>query len=156
MKLKTHILDIMRLFYKNQLKKSYYFTKIYLAISEFKRAPINSPLSHIFPFFSILSDSPFRTAISGAILKLQEEGKLHILKTRWWKEKKGGGKCRVSLSIVYFKGLCQRVSKTFNRCNSRGDIWRLIKFKWPRYHTVLRLLINRVHSAQFSILARLK
>lgn len=25
-------------------------------------------------------DSPYRTAISGAVLKLQEEGKLHILK----------------------------------------------------------------------------
>jgi hypothetical protein len=43
-----------------------------------------------------LADSPYRTAISGAILKLQEEGKLHILKTRWWKEKRGGGSCRVS------------------------------------------------------------
>lgn len=42
------------------------------------------------------SDSPYRTAISGAILKLQEEGKLHMLKTRWWKEKRGGGSCRVS------------------------------------------------------------
>lgn len=30
------------------------------------------------------------------MLKLQEEGKLHILKTRWWKEKRGGGSCRVS------------------------------------------------------------
>ncbi|XP_047102841.1 glutamate receptor ionotropic, kainate 2 isoform X2 [Schistocerca piceifrons] len=39
-------------------------------------------------------NSPYRTAISGAILKLQEEGKLHILKTRWWKEKRGGGTCR--------------------------------------------------------------
>lgn len=44
---------------------------------------------------SFFADSPFRTAISGAILKLQEEGKLHILKTRWWKEKRGGGSCRV-------------------------------------------------------------
>jgi len=42
------------------------------------------------------SDSPYRTAINGAILKLQEEGKLHVLKTRWWKEKRGGGSCRVS------------------------------------------------------------
>lgn len=33
--------------------------------------------------------------MSGAVLKLQEEGKLHILKTRWWKEKRGGGSCRV-------------------------------------------------------------
>ncbi|EZA54440.1 Glutamate receptor, ionotropic kainate, partial [Ooceraea biroi] len=39
-------------------------------------------------------NSPYRTAISGAILKLQEEGKLHMLKTRWWKEKRGGGACR--------------------------------------------------------------
>ncbi|XP_014479807.1 PREDICTED: glutamate receptor ionotropic, kainate 2 isoform X3 [Dinoponera quadriceps] len=39
-------------------------------------------------------NSPYRTAISGAILKLQEEGKLHMLKTRWWKEKRGGGSCR--------------------------------------------------------------
>ncbi|XP_074099238.1 kainate-type ionotropic glutamate receptor subunit 1D isoform X7 [Cotesia typhae] len=39
-------------------------------------------------------NSPYRTAISSAILKLQEEGKLHTLKTRWWKEKRGGGKCR--------------------------------------------------------------
>lgn len=39
-------------------------------------------------------NSPYRTAISGAILKLQEEGKLHILKTRWWKEKRDGGSCR--------------------------------------------------------------
>ncbi|XP_014247018.1 glutamate receptor ionotropic, kainate 2-like isoform X3 [Cimex lectularius] len=39
-------------------------------------------------------NSPYRTAISGAVLKLQEEGKLHMLKTRWWKEKRGGGACR--------------------------------------------------------------
>ncbi|PBC34948.1 Glutamate receptor, ionotropic kainate [Apis cerana cerana] len=43
-------------------------------------------------------NSPYRTAISGAILKLQEEGKLHLLKTRWWKEKRGGGSCRDDIS----------------------------------------------------------
>lgn len=52
--------------------------------------------------------SPYRTLISGAVLKLQEEGKLHLLKTRWWKEKRGGGACRVSfekkiLQVVYGK-----------------------------------------------------
>lgn len=41
--------------------------------------------------------SPYRTLISGAVLKLQEEGKLHLLKTRWWKERRGGGSCRVSI-----------------------------------------------------------
>ncbi|XP_072157051.1 glutamate receptor ionotropic, kainate 2 isoform X1 [Bemisia tabaci] len=39
-------------------------------------------------------NSPYRTAISGTVLKLQEEGRLHILKTKWWKEKRGGGSCR--------------------------------------------------------------
>lgn len=48
------------------------------------------------------ADSPFRTAISGAVLKLQEEGKLHILKTRWWKEKRGGGSCRVGVILNDF------------------------------------------------------
>jgi hypothetical protein len=51
---------------------------------------------------ALRQNSPYRTAISGAILKLQEEGKLHVLKTRWWKEKRGGGACRVSLRIQNF------------------------------------------------------
>nr|QGW50663.1 ionotropic receptor 21 [Propsilocerus akamusi] len=38
--------------------------------------------------------SPYRTLISGAVLKLQEEGRLHLLKTRWWKEKRVLGSCR--------------------------------------------------------------
>jgi hypothetical protein len=63
-------------------------------------------VSHYFFFvkgqvdnYFIFVDSPFRTAISGAVLKLQEEGRLHILKTRWWKEKRGGGTCRVIIFI---------------------------------------------------------
>lgn len=66
------------------------------------RSPLGCEInivSHSFYLFIYLllssSDSPYRTAISGAVLKLQEEGKLHILKTRWWKEKRGGGSCRV-------------------------------------------------------------
>ncbi|XP_033212072.1 glutamate receptor ionotropic, kainate 2 isoform X2 [Belonocnema kinseyi] len=43
-------------------------------------------------------NSPYRTAISGAILKLQEEGTLHTLKTRWWKERRGGGACKDDVS----------------------------------------------------------
>lgn len=39
---------------------------------------------------------------NGAVLKLQEEGKLHILKTRWWKEKRGGGSCRVRIEFYFF------------------------------------------------------
>ncbi len=39
--------------------------------------------------------SPYRIPISSAILQLQEAGRLHILKTRWWKERRGGGQCKV-------------------------------------------------------------
>ncbi|XP_059083805.1 glutamate receptor ionotropic, kainate 2-like [Tigriopus californicus] len=39
-------------------------------------------------------NSPFRTPISSAILQLQEGGKLHMLKEKWWKQRKGGGKCK--------------------------------------------------------------
>ena len=37
--------------------------------------------------------SPYRMPISSAILKLQEAGQLHVLKKRWWKERRGGGQC---------------------------------------------------------------
>jgi glutamate receptor, ionotropic, invertebrate len=43
-----------------------------------------------------ISDSPYRNALSEAVLRLQEQGKLTKLKTKWWKEKKGGGACSVS------------------------------------------------------------
>ncbi|XP_042238473.1 glutamate receptor ionotropic, kainate 2-like isoform X3 [Homarus americanus] len=38
--------------------------------------------------------SPYTNAISRAILSLQEGGKLQALRTRWWKQKKGGGQCK--------------------------------------------------------------
>ena len=37
--------------------------------------------------------SVYRVPISSAILQLQEAGRLHILKNRWWKQRRGGGKC---------------------------------------------------------------
>ncbi|XP_013792841.2 glutamate receptor ionotropic, kainate 2-like, partial [Limulus polyphemus] len=37
--------------------------------------------------------SIYRTPLSSGILKLQESGILHVLKERWWKQKKGGGQC---------------------------------------------------------------
>lgn len=36
---------------------------------------------------------PYRKALSEAVLQLQEQGKLSEMKTRWWKEKNGGGAC---------------------------------------------------------------
>lgn len=41
-------------------------------------------------------DSPYRSALSEAVLKLQEQGKLTAMKNKWWKEKRGGGACSVS------------------------------------------------------------
>ncbi|XP_037079302.1 LOW QUALITY PROTEIN: glutamate receptor ionotropic, kainate 2-like [Pollicipes pollicipes] len=38
--------------------------------------------------------SPYTSTISNAILILQENGTLHALKTKWWKEMKGGGACK--------------------------------------------------------------
>ena len=36
---------------------------------------------------TLFEGSPYRIPISSAILQLQEAGRLHILKNRWWKEK---------------------------------------------------------------------
>lgn len=74
------------------------------------------------------SDSPYRTAISGAILKLQEEGKLHLLKTRWWKEKRGGGSCRVSIEHAN----TIRVSLIFHKDESAVDNCTLENSDLPR------------------------
>ncbi|XP_059097644.1 glutamate receptor ionotropic, kainate 2-like isoform X2 [Tigriopus californicus] len=37
--------------------------------------------------------SPYKSLIDSAILELQEGGVLHNLKTKWWKQKRGGGAC---------------------------------------------------------------
>lgn len=61
---------------------------------------------------SLFVDSPYRTAISGAVLKMQEDGQLHNLKEKWWKKMYGGGSCDVS-SIIFggiFKFLCLLLS----------------------------------------------
>ncbi|KAJ1521640.1 hypothetical protein ONE63_003287 [Megalurothrips usitatus] len=38
-------------------------------------------------------NSPYRTLISGAVLKLQEEGDLTRLKQKWWREEDDGSRC---------------------------------------------------------------
>ncbi|KAG5875369.1 hypothetical protein JTB14_020667 [Gonioctena quinquepunctata] len=38
-------------------------------------------------------NSPYRNDLSLAVLQLQEKGILTNLKIKWWKEKRGGGKC---------------------------------------------------------------
>ncbi|XP_063889783.1 glutamate receptor ionotropic, kainate 2-like isoform X1 [Scylla paramamosain] len=43
--------------------------------------------------FALSPGSSHTKAISQAILNLREEGVLEALKSRWWKQKRGGGKC---------------------------------------------------------------
>ncbi|XP_059617774.1 uncharacterized protein LOC132262512 [Phlebotomus argentipes] len=38
-------------------------------------------------------NSAYRSALSEAVLQLQETGRLSALKTKWWEEKRGGGAC---------------------------------------------------------------
>ena len=35
--------------------------------------------------------TPYKPLFDGAILKLQEDGVLHKMKTKWWEQKRGGG-----------------------------------------------------------------
>jgi len=37
--------------------------------------------------------TPYKPLLDQAILKLQEDGEMHKLKVKWWKQKRGGGKC---------------------------------------------------------------
>lgn len=38
-------------------------------------------------------NAPYRSALSAGVVKLQESGKLSELRTRWWEQRRGGGKC---------------------------------------------------------------
>lgn len=49
---------------------------------------------------ALIKDSPYRSDLSAAILHLQENGTLQALKTKWWKQKRGGGQCKDSSSSM--------------------------------------------------------
>lgn len=52
-----------------------------------------------------LADSPYRTAISGSVLKLQESGKLRELKKKWWSAwKPNNTNCEVN---SYYSMFCR-------------------------------------------------
>lgn len=65
-----------------------------------------------------LTDSPYRTAISGAVLKMQEDGQLHELKEKWWKKMHGGGSCDVSYihSLTFFEFNDMNSDISLDRC----------------------------------------
>lgn len=51
--------------------------------------------SHI-SYEILFADSTYRNALTTAILKLQESGRLRDLKRKWWEERRGGGQCIVN------------------------------------------------------------
>ncbi|XP_030749785.1 glutamate receptor ionotropic, kainate 2-like [Sitophilus oryzae] len=42
---------------------------------------------------ALKKDSPYRTRLSLAILKLQTSGEIEKIRKKWWEERKGGGQC---------------------------------------------------------------
>ena len=65
------------------------------------RGVISTKIRSVSNRSKICSDSPYRTPITSAILQLQEGGKLHLLKEKWWKRMRGGGQCEVSKHHSY-------------------------------------------------------
>lgn len=65
-----------------------------------KSMTVKKHYSRIISFLTI--DSPFRGALSEAVLQMQESGEISRMKTKWWKEKRGGGACGVSIQIENF------------------------------------------------------
>ena len=45
--------------------------------------------------------TPYKNHIDKAILKLQEDGDLHKMKTTWWKRKRGGGKYQRIMTVLF-------------------------------------------------------
>lgn len=50
-------------------------------------------------------DSPYRGALSEAVLLMQESGEISAMKIKWWKEKRGGGACTVCKQKNWFINL---------------------------------------------------
>lgn len=46
-------------------------------------------------------DSPYRGALSEAVLQMQESGEITSMKIKWWKEKRGGGACAVRIEFSF-------------------------------------------------------
>ena len=54
---------------------------------------VGSPLDSKGYGIATKQGSPYKPLLDASILQLQEDGSLHRLKTKWWKQKRGGGAC---------------------------------------------------------------
>ena len=48
--------------------------------------------------------SPYKMYIDRAILHLQENGKIHKSRIRWWKQKRGGGNMNINFQLIVGDG----------------------------------------------------
>lgn len=64
------------------------------------------PIDIFSPYY--FPDSPYRGEINKAVLKLQEDGILNTLKTKWWKDMNEKNPCLVSIYTFHssFLSLC--------------------------------------------------
>ena len=75
-------------------------------------------------------NAPFKGEINQAILKLQENGKLHMLKNKWWKQK-GAKNCKVLFFIIScFVILLFIFSPGLTKCPKRSKSPVLGKCQW--------------------------
>jgi len=49
---------------------------------------------------------PYKSYIDSAILNLLESGKIHKARTRWWKQKRGGGKHLIFDKQIKYTVIC--------------------------------------------------
>ncbi|XP_055710642.1 glutamate receptor ionotropic, kainate 2-like isoform X2 [Phlebotomus papatasi] len=68
----------------------------YITERECDVAQVNGLLDDKGYGIAMRKNSPYRNALSEAVLKLQEQGRLSALKIKWWQEKRGGGACSSS------------------------------------------------------------
>ena len=66
--------------------------------------------------------TPYKNHIDKAILKLQEDGDLHKMKTTWWKRKRGGGTYNISwqFSSFLFRYKNKYINGIYNFCFQIG------------------------------------
>lgn len=53
------------------------------------------------------TDMTYRRSFNEAVLTLQETGVISRLQTKWWTEKRDGGKCKVGTQVKHFFKLSQ-------------------------------------------------
>ena len=82
----------------------------------------------------VISDSPYRTPMTNAILQLQEGGKLHLLKEKWWKRMRGGGQCEVSGSNAKWIFIRLSARNFMHFIPSKENLsWLFIKCWWQNW-----------------------